>query len=54
MDEYFDRFGESFPTVPLMWGRTDEQVIELIDECLSKGKDVYELGYVDIDEDVKY
>ena len=52
--EYAKRFGEGFPTIPLAWGRTDEEVEKIIDKCLSTGKDVYELGLLTLDEDVKY
>ena len=54
MQEYWERFGDSFPTIPLARGRSDEEVIEIIDECLKSGKDVYELGYVSDDPDIDY
>lgn len=54
LDAYAEKFGEGFPMMPLAWGRTDDEVIEIIDDCLSKGKDVYELGYVEDDDDVMY
>jgi hypothetical protein len=54
LNEYNERFGEGFPMIPLGWGRTDEQIMAIIDECLEKGKDVYELGYVTDDEEVNY
>lgn len=49
--EYVDMFGEGFPMIPLGWGRTDEEVIEIIDRCLKEKKDVYELGLVN-EEDI--
>lgn len=52
--EYADRFDDGFPMIPLAWGREDSEVIQIIDECLEKGKDVYELGYVTDDEDTLY
>lgn len=54
MDEYCERFGDGFPTIPLAWGRSDEEIIEIIDKCLEEGKDVYELGYVEDDLDIQY
>lgn len=54
LEKYAKRFGEGFPTIPLAESRTEEEVIEIIRECLDKGKDVYELGYVEDDEDLQY
>lgn len=54
MKEYDKRFKDTFPTIPLAWGRSDEEIIEIIDKCLEEGKDVYELGYVEDDPDIKY
>ena len=51
--EYVKRFDDSFPMIPLVWGRSEEELESIIDECLEKGKDVYELGYVD-DLDIEY
>ena len=44
LDAYYDRFGESFPSNPLHCGRSDEEVIGMIDRCLAEDKDVYEMG----------
>lgn len=52
--EYAERFGDGFPTIPLAWGRSDEEVVELIDKCLAAGKNVYEMGLVSEDDDLKY
>ena len=43
--KYEERFPSGFPSVPLRRGRSDEEVIAMIEECLEKGKDVEELGY---------
>lgn len=40
--------------MPVAWGRTEEEVIRIIDECISKDKDAYALGYVEDDDDVYY
>lgn len=50
LQEYAKRFDDGFPMIPLKWGRTDHEIIEIIDKCLETGKDVYELGLVN-DED---
>ena len=52
--EYTERFGEGFPTVPLAWGRSDADVVEIIANCLTAGKNVYDMGYLTLDPDVKY
>lgn len=31
-----------------------EEIIKIIDDCLNKGKDVYDAGYLTLDDDVKY
>lgn len=54
LQEYANKFGEGFPMMPVAWGRTEEEVIRIIDECIVKDKDAYELGYVEEDEDVIY
>ena len=47
-DDYKERFNDSFPTFQL---GLDEDIAK---ECLKEGKDVYELGYLELDEDKKY
>lgn len=48
--KYLERFGEGFPTYQLARGRSDEEVIGMIKECLNAGKSVYDLGYLDEDD----
>ncbi len=49
LDDYAERFGDAFPMYQL--GRwCPERVIELVEECMSKNKDVYQLGYLDADD----
>lgn len=43
---YWERFGEEFPTIPLAWDSTDEEIEKMLDECLKKGKTAYQLGMV--------
>lgn len=54
LNAYGEEFGDSFPTYPLCLTRTDEEVIKIIDKCLEKKKDVYELGYLSDDMNIKY
>lgn len=54
LQEYADKFGEGFPMMPAAWGRTEEEVIRIIDECISKDKDAYALGYVEEDDNAYY
>lgn len=54
LKEYALKFDDGFPMIPLGMGRTEKEVITLIDECISKNKDVYELGYVTDDIEVVY
>lgn len=54
LQEYEKMFGDSFPTYPLMLSRSEEEMIDLINECLDSRKDVYELGYLIDDPGVKY
>lgn len=54
MDDYENAFGDDFPTVPLAISRPPEEVISIIRECLKKKKDVYESGYLSLDENIMY
>lgn len=54
LKEYSERFDDGFPMIPLAWGRSDEEVIELIDKCLEAGKDAYEMELVELDDDLEY
>ena len=51
LEAYAERFGDGFPMYQLGRGRTDEEVMSIIDECLEKGKDAYELGLVNDEDD---
>ena len=52
--EYYEMFGESLPTYQICRGRTGAEIDAIVRECLEKGKDVYDLGYCTLDEDVQY
>lgn len=49
LDRYYDAFGDSFPTTS-MCGYKEEELIEIINKCILKKKDVYDLGYLSLDE----
>lgn len=53
-EEYAKRFGDGFPMIPLGFGRTTEEVEAIIKRCLKEGKDAYELGLVEDDDEVIY
>ena len=46
IDEYDKRFKGGFPSIPLCLSRPSDEVIKIIDDCLTQGKNVYELGYL--------
>ncbi len=52
--EYAKRFGDGFPMYQLGRSRSDDEIIEIINECLEKGKDCYALGYVKTEDGVLY
>ena len=54
MKLYLEKFGDSFPTAPLAWNRTEAELMEIVQHCLKEGKDVYELGYLSDDIDIDY
>lgn len=54
LELYEKTFDDSFPTIPLLMENTDEKVVEIINKCISEKKDVYELGYLSLSEDVIY
>lgn len=47
MKAYFEKFGDSFPTYQVIGDESEESFIKMIDECLKKGKDVFEMGYAE-------
>lgn len=54
LDEYIEKFGEGFPTYQVLRGRTEEESIKIVQECINKEKDAYELGYCTLDDDIEY
>lgn len=47
-DEYKKKFNDDFPTIPLAVSLEDKEIIEIIENCISQNKDVYELGYLEL------
>ena len=54
LQKYVDAFGEGFPMYQLGRTRTDEEIISIIEKCLSENKTAYDLGLVTDDEDTEY
>ena len=54
LDAYWEKFGEGYPMYQLGRGRTDDEIIGIIQKCLETGQDVYAMGLIDEDEDVQY
>ena len=48
LELYKNTFDDSFPTIPMI-GRTEEEMIDMINKCVSEKKDVYDMGYLDIE-----
>ncbi|GAA0806736.1 hypothetical protein GCM10008910_45560 [Faecalicatena orotica] len=53
MKLYKKTFNDDFPTMPLAESRTDEELIDIINACVEQKKDVYDIGYLRL-EDVQY
>lgn len=49
LDNYEKTFDDSFPTIPLLMENSDEKVVEIINNCISENKDVYDMSYLDLD-----
>lgn len=53
-EEYAKRFGDGFPMIPLGFGRSEKEVEAIIKRCLDEGKDAYELGLLEDNNEVIY
>ena len=49
LDQYFDTFDAGFPMIPIGISRSDKEIIDIIERCIRERKDVYELGYINLD-----
>lgn len=54
LELYEKTFDDSFPTIPLLMDNSDDEVVGMINKCISEHKDVYDMGYLLIDGDVIY
>lgn len=49
LERYKKKFNDDFPTIPFE-SQEDEEIIDIIDECIEESKDVYDLGYLSLDD----
>lgn len=49
LEWYKEKFNDDFPTIPFE-SQEDEEIIDIIDECIEENKDVYDLGYLSLDD----
>ena len=49
LERYKKKFNDDFPTIPF-YNKEDEEIIDIIDECIEANKDVYDLGYLFLDD----
>lgn len=54
LDLYSQTFNNRFPTVPLMETNTKDEAVEMIKKCVAENKDVYEMGYLTLDDEIQY
>lgn len=52
-DEYYERFGDIFPTMFYM-NSTEEELIKKIRKCLKEGKRIEKLDNISLDVDIIY
>ena len=50
---YEETFDDSFPMFPMM-GTPPDEVVKMINKCVSEKKDVYDMGYLSLDGDILY
>ena len=51
---YEKTFDDSFPTIPVLRDKSKIEVMEIINKCIFEGKDVYDMGYLSLDNDSIY
>lgn len=49
LERYKKKFNDDFPTIPFD-SQEDAEIIDIIDECIEENKDVYDLGYLSLDD----
>lgn len=50
---YEETFNDSFPLFPMM-GTPPNKVVDMINQCISQKKDIYDMGYLSLDGEIKY
>lgn len=53
LELYRKTFNDSFPSFVFITVKTEE-VIDIINKCVNAKKDVYDMGYLTLDDDVIY
>lgn len=53
LNTYKKTFNDDFPTFQ-MSAHNPEEMMEIINECVKKKKDVYQLNYLVLDDSVQY
>lgn len=51
--KYNKVFEDGFPSIPLL-NRPEKEIIEIVETCIKENKDVYEMGYLKLDNDIMY
>ncbi|WP_317396438.1 hypothetical protein [Faecalicoccus pleomorphus] len=51
--KYNKFFEDGFPSIPLL-SRPEKEIIEMVETCIEENKDVYEMGYLKLDNDIMY
>lgn len=49
LEAYKKAFNDDFPNIPFD-NVEDEKIIEIINDCIESEKDVYDLGYLELDD----
>ncbi len=49
LDNYNKKFDDTFPMFAMMC-KPQNEVIKIINDCIEKETDVYDLGYLDLDD----
>jgi hypothetical protein len=53
LKKYEKFFDDSFPMFSMM-SKPPDDVVEIIENCIENKKDVYDMGYLSLDDDIKY
>ncbi len=51
LELYEQTFNDSFPMFPMM-GKPPDEVIDIINKCVSEKKDVYDMGFLSLKDTV--